>query len=460
MANLQFERKKVIGTVLLVAALFTPTGANGPSGSYPYGGYGQQVQQQQQYQQPDRWYSEPNQASSVAQPSASTPDSGPAPEESEKPPLPDGWSEHFDPNSGQYYYYNAADGTTSWDRPQAPEAEEPVLKESETKVEEPVASEQSAAVATTEPEKQEPSEDISSGAPSVDSSSPPAENQNDQNAWGGQGQNQYPQDRWGSTQSSGQDWGQSNSTDTPSVRGEPEVKKAEYDGPPQQSQPQQQAPPAAWGVPQQPKVDEPPSNPAQPWGVPKPQEQHTYNAGPPKQQQAPERAREAQASPSGPSNTGPWGVPKSAENPPPKNNDAPPTQGQTWNQPPPMTNQYQPPAQQGPPQNSRPPPQYYQRQYPPPGAYPPPGQGQYDPRYGNTNTYQRGYPPQQPGAGQLVAQDTGPSAVQEALSNSWGALLSFGSRTKEVVGSARDQVVSGATEAGKSISEKGSSEFS
>ena len=441
MAKSIYERKKVIGTVLLVAALFTPTGANGPSGSYPYGGYGQQMQQQQQYQQPDRWYSEPSQAASVSQPSASTPDSAPAPEESEKPPLPDGWSEHFDPNSGQHYYYNAADGTTSWDRPQAPEAKEPVLKETEVEVEEPVASEQSAGVATPEPEKQEPSEDISSGAPTAES--------------GGQDQNRYPQDSWGSTQSSGQDWGQSNSTDTSPVRGEPEVKKAEIDGPPQQSQPQQQAPPSGWGLPQQPKVEERPSKPLQPWGVPKPQEQHPFNAGPPKQQQAPERLREEQAPPSGPSNNAPWGVPKSAENPPPKNNGAPPTQGQQWNQPPPTTNHNQPPAQQGPPHNTRPPPQYYQTQYPPQGAYPPPGQGYYDPRYGG-----RGYPPQQPGAGQLIAQDTGPSAVQEALGSAWTSILGWGNKTKEAVGSARDQVVSSATTAGQSLSEKGSSEFS
>lgn len=31
--------------------------------------------------------------------------------------LPEGWSEHLDPASGEYYYYNAIDGTTTWDRP-------------------------------------------------------------------------------------------------------------------------------------------------------------------------------------------------------------------------------------------------------------------------------------------------------------------------------------------------------
>lgn len=35
----------------------------------------------------------------------------------EQSPLPIGWSEHFDNSSGHYYYYNSADGTTTWDRP-------------------------------------------------------------------------------------------------------------------------------------------------------------------------------------------------------------------------------------------------------------------------------------------------------------------------------------------------------
>lgn len=34
-------------------------------------------------------------------------------------PLPPGWSEHFDQSSGQYYYYNSLDGTTTWNRPSA-----------------------------------------------------------------------------------------------------------------------------------------------------------------------------------------------------------------------------------------------------------------------------------------------------------------------------------------------------
>ncbi|OEU20294.1 hypothetical protein FRACYDRAFT_268210 [Fragilariopsis cylindrus CCMP1102] len=37
------------------------------------------------------------------------------------PPLPEGWTEHLDPDSGQFYYFNAADDTSSWDGPSLPE---------------------------------------------------------------------------------------------------------------------------------------------------------------------------------------------------------------------------------------------------------------------------------------------------------------------------------------------------
>ncbi|KAL3931345.1 MAG: hypothetical protein SGBAC_011352, partial [Bacillariaceae sp.] len=40
--------------------------------------------------------------------------------------LPPGWSEHFDQSSGQYYYYNSLDGTTTWTRP-LPAYEDPLL---------------------------------------------------------------------------------------------------------------------------------------------------------------------------------------------------------------------------------------------------------------------------------------------------------------------------------------------
>lgn len=42
---------------------------------------------------------------------------GPTSQHEEPPPLPPGWSEHTDPSSGQPYFYNSNDGTTTWDRP-------------------------------------------------------------------------------------------------------------------------------------------------------------------------------------------------------------------------------------------------------------------------------------------------------------------------------------------------------
>lgn len=69
----------------------------------------QYQQQQQQQQQPDR--------------SESTID------ELTPPPLPPGWSEHIDPSSGQPYYYNANDGSTTWDRPPPlPTANETIIE--------------------------------------------------------------------------------------------------------------------------------------------------------------------------------------------------------------------------------------------------------------------------------------------------------------------------------------------
>ena len=33
--------------------------------------------------------------------------------------LPNGWTEHTDPNSGQTFYHNASTGETSWSKPAA-----------------------------------------------------------------------------------------------------------------------------------------------------------------------------------------------------------------------------------------------------------------------------------------------------------------------------------------------------
>mmetsp|Transcript_9431 Transcript_9431/g.23496 ORF Transcript_9431/g.23496 Transcript_9431/m.23496 type:complete len:692 (+) Transcript_9431:129-2204(+) len=486
MTRLEFERNKMIATVIFVAALFTSSAATGPSASFDgYRGYGQyqQVQQQQQQYQPnqqqDRWYTEASQASNTAQPSTSTPDAAPA-EDTEKPPLPEGWSEHFDPNSGQHYYYNSVDGTTSWDRPQPPNSEGQGVNQGESNGEDSAPLEQNLAgpgasdvTQSPSPEQERPESPEESTVGGVngntetvavpESSSTEPSGSEQQSDWGGQGQSQYSQDSWISAHPSqqhpgGQSWGQSNSTESSVVRGEPEVKKAEYGGQSPQNPSQPQGSPG-WGLPQQTKTDDSSPKPVEPWGVRKsPEPQNQYQTGPPKQMQPSSPTTETS--------------PTSNAGSSPQYSETPSNQRQSWQDRPPMGNQQPPPMQQGPPQQgpphaSRPPPQqqpqqYLQRQYPPYGSYnpnAPPGQGQYDPRYGGQNQYGRGYPPQQPGTGQLVSQvaEDGTSAVKEALSSTWQGLLGFGNKTREVVGTARDQVVTGATAAGQTITARSTS---
>lgn len=67
----------------------------------------------------------------AAEPSSSTP-------EQQLPPLPLGWSEHIDPSSGQPYYFNAADGTTTWDRPTPPASDYGSEEKESTPLEEKV----------------------------------------------------------------------------------------------------------------------------------------------------------------------------------------------------------------------------------------------------------------------------------------------------------------------------------
>ncbi len=52
-------------------------------------------------------------------------------------PLPEGWSEHFDPRSGQPYYVDASSGKKQWDRP--PEVAVALVKYSESSHEQPTA---------------------------------------------------------------------------------------------------------------------------------------------------------------------------------------------------------------------------------------------------------------------------------------------------------------------------------
>lgn len=531
----------MFATVILVAALFTSSAASGPSGSPLYAGYNQHQQlQQQQYQpqqQQDRWYTEASQASYIGQSRPSAPDSTITPEDVEPSSLPEGWSEHLDPNSGQYYYYNAADGTTSWDRPLPPDTKDQGVVENENKAEDSQPSElkpESIGATdvvhnpTPEQKRQETPEDVVAGgingmtqngaipdssseveswksnqSPQMKQPRPtqPSGIQHQQTSWGGQGQSDHPQaNEWGSTQptqqqSDGNKWGQSNSTKSSVVGGELEVQKGEYQGQPPQTQSQQQGQPSGWGLPQQTKTDDSTQKTAEPWGVPNsPEQRHQYHTDLRKKEISPPvPSKETQASSIDINSDNAlrnemWSVPKPAESSPPsdrpQNSDPPYDVRQSWQEQRPTTvnqkspePQQQPPAQQGPPHASRlspqqqpARPQYLQRQYPPQpyGSYnsnSPPGQVQYDPKYVGHNSYGRGYPPQQPphsqpiSSGQLISQGTeaSTSAVKDALSTSWKGFLGFGNRTREVVGTARDQVVTGATAAGQTLSARSSS---
>lgn len=544
----------MFATVIFVATLVQSSIANAPSGpsghigSQSYGGYNQHQQlQQQQYQpqqqnQHDRWYNEVNQASyqkdngytqEVTQSSEPKPDVTNPPEDEEPPPLPEGWSEHFDPNSGQYYYYNSVDGTTSWDRPLPPDTPEQGAVEGESKGEdsqpaqpEPENTGATQAVLNPTPEQnrientidvapvgtngmadQDGMPDSSPEAERWQSSNVPQSKQQVSNepsgiqqeqpaSWEGQGQNGRPQvNEWGSPQPvqavqgrfDGNNWGQSNSTESSVVRGEPEVQKNERQGHP--SQIQHPGQPNGWVSAQQTKAEDSPSRPPELWGVARTPEQRTQHYVDPQRQykhpmpssetSAPPNVMSSEKTPSGER----LGMAKPTVNTPPidgpQNPNSPPPQRSSWQeQNPPNGNQQttNPPQRslvhQGPPHANKIPPQhqpgrvpYMQRQYPPQsqGQYnpnAPPGQGQYDPKYGGQTYYGRGYPPQtQPSTGQLVSQGTeaGTSAVKEALSTTWKGLLGWSNRTREVVGTARDQVVTGATAAGQTLSARSSS---
>jgi WW domain len=105
---------------ILACAGHTSGGGNpNPSIYNSYNNYPQQQwqQQQQNYPFPEN---EQYQQQQLYQPQKAfepaEPDELKTPMQ-EVPPLPPGWSEHIDPSSGQPYYYNMVDGTTTWDRP-------------------------------------------------------------------------------------------------------------------------------------------------------------------------------------------------------------------------------------------------------------------------------------------------------------------------------------------------------
>ena len=105
--KLQGKITTLVASTAFAIVAVDANSAGGP-GYTAYSGYNHQQQAQQgwygqseeqRYDQPDRKQLETDINSGAA----------------EQSPLPDGWSEHFDPNSGQHYYYNSVDGTTTWD---------------------------------------------------------------------------------------------------------------------------------------------------------------------------------------------------------------------------------------------------------------------------------------------------------------------------------------------------------
>lgn len=114
-------KKQITTIVVSTACALVAVNANsaGGPGYSAYSGYNYQQQGQQQWygQSAEQGYKQPAQQ----QPEIAD-DSGAA----DAPSLPDGWSEHFDPNSGQYYYYNSVNGVTTWDKPTSDPPEPPI----------------------------------------------------------------------------------------------------------------------------------------------------------------------------------------------------------------------------------------------------------------------------------------------------------------------------------------------
>jgi hypothetical protein len=498
---------KALSLVLAVASaqLMGASGSmsGGPGGYasyYPQQQYQQQQQQQQQPQQ--QWYSQTGQEPTQE---------GLEPQEDEKPPLPEGWSEHFDPNSGQYYYFHAADGTTTWDRPVAEESSEdpssnespePPLQVEQRPVQtDPVDSEQASygssqgygmpqeeakaeaesteSVAWERPSDQVPEHSMDQESSSGDSHSHTGElkpREMPVNAPPQQDTQYLREGGWGVTKS-----------DEPGKSEHPQG----YDRPPSmQLERQQQLPPGGWGLPKQeeapkptwgiPKDSQQPpkSNPPPQWVQPEPsrppigQQPVARYEQPPKQDQVPARQEPApQAYGQGP---------PQSQNPQQQQLPQRPPMGQGPNQQPPRQ---QGPPQQGPPQQGPPRQVYPQYGYPAPQLGPPQQQyGQYGqpPRQGPTGQYYgqgqpqtygqyggapgyRGPPSQQQQngstAGAVISKsvEEGTTAVKAALGSTWQSLVGFGSKTRELTEQVRDQVVSKAADAGQTITAQSTS---
>ncbi|KAG7356249.1 WW domain containing protein [Nitzschia inconspicua] len=486
----KFQSAAVLLAIAATSWRLSTASSGGQGGYGSYSGYNQYQQPQQQHGQ---WYSPANQASSYQQQQQQQPetifeelqtqDNGSI---DEKPALPNGWVELFDPNSGEYYYYHEESGTTTWDRPEPPESAEGLGASSpEQQTEETPSS-------NVQHEFGSPSDDRESSGSYGGYGTSPGSNESPE-------KQEPPKDDAPENPTS---WGdgniptgdlrdqrdQSNSTDSfqrPLIP-EEEPPKPEDQQPP----PQQQSVPPGWGIPSKP--EDRPSQPAG-WGVvPKPPEWQ----GTPQERQPPLQQNVPPSSNQPPHEPGRWGMPSTGsdiprhtqQQQPPQQQSLPPPVNRPMDslRPPPQSHggpQQNGPQQNGPPPGQRLPPQrpppnvprQYQQQTPPYGQYnpnAPQGYGQYNPNtpqgYGQYNPYGQQYgrayangpqQPQQSSTGQLVSQglDEGASAVREALSSAWTGILGFSNRTREAVETAREQVATSAAAAGQTLGARGSS---
>jgi WW domain len=497
---------------LAVEVASTASGSSGPAYSYSpqqqqwYGQQGQYGEPQQQMQQPEE-----HQQSQEPELSSS--------EESREnlSQLPSGWTEHLDPASGQYYYYNSADGTTTWDKPPPLESHEPKDEPSSPEVQEnsppdaaPERFEDSSpskdagpSEASFEPsgmgqqinfadpdassfQKDEPTKEEGGqssgqiqpdawqpqnpgwGMPPGDSSKVPEKQQQLPAGWGlPSNQQQQPPRQVNQfdppdprSVSQPQQWQQHPSrVGQQQESGGQQQPSGQQQQHYQQNQQQQRGPVQAqgWGMPpgDKPPVANPQSGSSTHWGLP-PQAQGNTQQAPARSQGGPPQV---QGTP--PLSGGrPLGM-----NVPPHLQQQPQSQGQRQQAPPqyqqgsssgqkPPGQQQQPPQQQ--PQQQQPRQGNAQQQYSPPGQFNPYSQ------YGSYGQYAAGQygsygggPPRPPG--QLTTQPI-ESTVSQALGGAWQGLLGFGKKTTEVVGQAKDTVAAKAAEATQTLSATSSSE--
>lgn len=337
----------LVVSIVVAISLVAASSASGP-GYGAYSGYNYQQQTDQQ------WYSQAEQQK-YEQPQTAQLDEQ---EKEEQPPLPEGWSEHFDPNSGQYYYYNSADGTTTWDRPPPDPSQVGEATEQQT-----LSTEQTIEKNEESKEQELPAEaETSWGSPEAEKVAEPSKEQfsEQQSGWGEQNQSPMQAGPGGNQSQQAvrpqqQSWIEPQEVPPKSWDGNPDQGKMQQgpggyidprafqQGPPdkgpqqpsgwgglnaeeQQEKPLQWESPkpvemteqsAGWGAPkldEQPKEQGQQSQPVGSWGAPgdkepKPQEQQPAQWEAPQAEEQPKHQEQ-------PQQPGGWGVPKTDGRPP------------------------------------------------------------------------------------------------------------------------------------------------